>query len=161
MSNETPASESWNVTGKAEQNLFTDNKAPIVKDNSGTVNINYGQLGKNPLEGNPFVPPQPREGGLIGRETELTKLHELLQTKKNVCVVSGMGGVGKTELVRNYATSDDCHAHFWGGIFYVDARSRENIAAEIVAVTKHHFQREIEDSLSDTQKVSCHQFNLQ
>jgi hypothetical protein len=75
MSNETPASESWNVTGKAEQNLFTDNKAPIVKDNSGTVNINYGQLGKNPLEGNPFVPPQPREGDLIGRDIELARLH--------------------------------------------------------------------------------------
>jgi tetratricopeptide (TPR) repeat protein len=154
MSNETPASESWNVTGKAEQNLFTDNKAPIVKDNSGTVNINYGQLGKNPLEGNPFVPPQPREGGLIGRETELIKLHELLQTKKNVCVVSGMGGVGKTELVRNYATSDDCQAYFRGGVFYVDARSRENIAAEIVAVTQYHFQAQIEDGLSDAQKIT-------
>jgi tetratricopeptide (TPR) repeat protein len=153
MSNEIPASESWNVTGKAEQNVFTDNKAPILKD-IGTVNIHYGQLGKNSLEGNPFVPPQPREGGLIGRETELTRLHELLQTKKNVCVVSGMGGVGKTELVRNYATSDDCQAHFSGGVFYVDARSRENIAAEIVAVTKHHFQAQIEDSLSDTQKVT-------
>ena len=154
MSNETPASESWNVTGKAEQNLFTDNKAPIVKDNSGTVNINYGQLGKNPLEGNPFVPPQPREGGLIGRETELDRLHKLLQTKKNVCVVSGMGGVGKTELVRKYATSDDCQTLFTGGVFYLDARSRENIAAEIVAVTQYHFQAQIEDSLSDTQKIT-------
>jgi hypothetical protein len=154
MSNEIPASESWNVTGKAEQNLFTDNKAPIVKDNSGTVNINYGQLGKNPLEGNPFVPPQPREGGLIGRETELDRLHKLLQTKKNVCVVSGMGGVGKTELVRKYATSDDCQTLFTGGVFYLDARSRENIAAEIVALTQYHFQAQIQDDLTDTQKVA-------
>jgi tetratricopeptide (TPR) repeat protein len=153
MSNETPASESWNVTGKAEQNLFTDNKAPILKD-IGNVTINYGIEGKTSLEGNPFVPPQPREGGLIGRETDLNRLHELLQTKKNVCVVSGMGGVGKTELVRNYATSDDCNAHFSGGVFYVDARSRENIAAEIVAVTQYHFQAQIEDSLSDTQKIT-------
>jgi tetratricopeptide (TPR) repeat protein len=154
MSNETPASESWNVTGKAEQNLFTDNKAPIVRGDSNTVTINYGQLGKPSLEGNPFVPPQPRVGGLIGRETELNRLHELLQTKKNVCVVSGMGGVGKTELVRNYATSDDCKAHFSGGVFYLDARSRENIAAEIVAVTQYHFQAQIEDSLSDAQKIT-------
>jgi tetratricopeptide (TPR) repeat protein len=157
MSNETPAFESWNVRGNAEKNEFTDNKAPIFKDNSGPVNINYGSSGKPPLEGNPFVPPQPREedkGGLIGRETELTRLHELLQTKKNVCVVSGMGGVGKTELVREYVKSDDCQAHFSGGVFYVDVRSRENIAADIVAVTKHHFQREIADGLSDTQKVT-------
>jgi tetratricopeptide (TPR) repeat protein len=154
MSNETPASESWNVTGKAEQNLFTDNKAPIVRGDSNTVTINYGQLGKPSLEGNPFVPPQPRVGGLIGRETELNRLHELLQTKKNVCVVSGMGGVGKTELVRKYATSDDCKAHFSGVVFYLDARSRENIAAEIVAVTQYHFQAQIEDALSDAQKIT-------
>ena len=154
MSNETQGSESWNVTGKAEKNIFEGNTAPIVKDNSGPVNINYGSSGKPPLEGNPFVPPEPREGGLIGRGTELTRLHQLLQTEKNVCVVSGMGGVGKTELVRNYATSDDCQAHFSGGVFYVDARSRENIAAEIVAVTKHHFQAQIENSLSDIQKVA-------
>jgi tetratricopeptide (TPR) repeat protein len=150
MSNETSASESWNVTGKAEKNIFEGNHAAIFKD----VTINYGQLGKTSLEGNPFVPPQPREGELIGREIELTRLHELLQTKKNVCVVSGMGGVGKTELVREYVDRKDCQEYFMGGVFYVDARSRENIAAEIVALTQYHFQREIADGLSDTQKVA-------
>jgi hypothetical protein len=145
MSNETPASESWNVTGKAEKNIFEGNNAPILKDISGPVNINYGQLGKNPLEGNPFVPPQPREGELIGREKDLTRLHELLQSRNNVCVVSGMGGVGKTELVRKYATSDDCQAHFSGGVFYLDARSRGNIVADIVALTEYHFQAQIAD----------------
>lgn len=35
--------EIWNVIGHAEKNEFTDNKAPIIKDNTGTVNINYGQ----------------------------------------------------------------------------------------------------------------------
>ena len=34
--------EVWNVIGKAEKNVFTDNKAPIIKDSSGTVTINYG-----------------------------------------------------------------------------------------------------------------------
>jgi hypothetical protein len=34
--------EVWNVIGKAEKNVFTDNKAPIIKDSSGTVNTNYG-----------------------------------------------------------------------------------------------------------------------
>jgi tetratricopeptide (TPR) repeat protein len=91
---------------------------------------------------------------LIGRETELDRLHKLLQTKKNVCVVSGMGGVGKTELVRKYATSDDCQTLFTGGVFYLDARSRENIAAEIVALTQYHFQAQIQDDLTDTQKVA-------
>ena len=35
--------EVWNVIGKAEKNEFTDNKAPIIKDNTGTINISYGQ----------------------------------------------------------------------------------------------------------------------
>jgi hypothetical protein len=154
MSNETQASESWNVMGKAEKNVFTGNNAPIFKDPSGPVTINYGQLGKPSLEGNPFVSPQPREGGLIGRDIELARLHELLQTKKNVCVVSGMAGVGKTKLVRKYSTSDDCKAHFSGGVFYFDVRSRGNIVADIVAVTQYHFQAQIADGLSDTQKVT-------
>ena len=34
--------EVWNVVGQAEKNVFTDNKAPIVKDNTGTVHITYG-----------------------------------------------------------------------------------------------------------------------
>lgn len=36
-------SEVWNVIGKAEKNEFIDNKAPIIKDNSGTISIAYGQ----------------------------------------------------------------------------------------------------------------------
>jgi Skp family chaperone for outer membrane proteins len=34
--------EVWNVIGKAEKNEFIDNKAPIIKDSSGNVTINYG-----------------------------------------------------------------------------------------------------------------------
>lgn len=30
--------------GKVEENTFNDNKAPILKDNTGTVNITYGSL---------------------------------------------------------------------------------------------------------------------
>jgi hypothetical protein len=40
---EMSGGEVWNVFGgKAEKNKFIDNKAPIIKDNTGTVNINYG-----------------------------------------------------------------------------------------------------------------------
>lgn len=40
---EMSGGEVWNVFGgKAEKNEFTDNKAPIIKDNTGTVTINYG-----------------------------------------------------------------------------------------------------------------------
>ncbi|MFM7364895.1 MAG: AAA family ATPase [Cuspidothrix sp.] len=72
------------------------------------------------LEGNPFKPPQPREGGPFGREEELEKLHQLLQSGKNVCVVSGMGGIGKTGLVREYASLPKCTSLFPGGVYILN-----------------------------------------
>ena len=50
MSNETQGSESWNVTGKAEKNIFEGNKAPIIQNPSAPVTINYGLEGKTSLE---------------------------------------------------------------------------------------------------------------
>ena len=40
---EMSGGEVWNVFGgKAEKNEFKDNKAPIIKDNTGSITINYG-----------------------------------------------------------------------------------------------------------------------
>lgn len=40
---EMSGGEIWNVFGgKAEKNEFVDNKAPIIKDNTGPITINYG-----------------------------------------------------------------------------------------------------------------------
>ncbi|WP_016950698.1 tetratricopeptide repeat protein [Anabaena sp. PCC 7108] len=107
------------------------------------------------LKGNPFTPPQPREGGLFGREEELTQLHQLLQSGKNVCVVSGMGGVGKTGLVREYANLTECTSFFTGGVYYIDARDRQNMATEIIALTKWRFKAELPANLSTPQMVKA------
>jgi len=107
------------------------------------------------LEANPFTPPQPREGGLFGREEELEKLHQLLQSGKNVCVVSGMGGVGKTGLVREYANLPQCTSFFTGGVYYIDARDRQNMATEIIALTKWRFKAELPANLSTQQMVTA------
>jgi tetratricopeptide (TPR) repeat protein len=124
-------------------------------------NLTTGSITQNifntppPLDGNPFAPPQIREGGLFGRNDELAELHRLLQSGKNVCVVAGMGGVGKTELVRQYADTAECKSHFTGGVFYIDARNRQDLAAEIVAWTKWKFQRELSPKLSPVQMVTA------
>ncbi|MBK1986103.1 ATP-binding protein [Sphaerospermopsis aphanizomenoides BCCUSP55] len=107
------------------------------------------------LETNPFTPPQPREGRLFGRKEELKELHQLLQSGKNVCIVSGMGGVGKTRLVQEYANLTECTSFFTGGVYYIDARDRQNIAAEIVALTEWRFKSELPKNLTPQQMVTA------
>jgi tetratricopeptide (TPR) repeat protein len=117
----------------------------------GNITVNIPQQ----LDGNPFEPPHIRQGGLFGREENLSELHELLQSGKNVCVVAGMGGVGKTELVRQYAHCPKCRSYFTGGVFYIDARNRENIDDEIVALTKWKFKRDLLPDLKPQGKVTA------
>ncbi|AFZ27510.1 Tfp pilus assembly protein PilF [Cylindrospermum stagnale PCC 7417] len=126
----------------------------INQDGKDNTQNNIFSFQPPQIEGNPFAPPQPREGGLFGRDDELAELHQLLQSGKNVCVVSGMGGVGKTRLVREYAHSPECKTHFSGGVYYIDVRDRQNLAAEIVTLTRWKFNRDLQDDLSPKQKVT-------
>lgn len=135
------------------QNLLTNN---TIGGNLTIENINQiTSFQRSQIEGNPFAPPQPREGGLFGRDDELAELHQLLQSGKNVCVVSGMGGVGKTGLVREYAHRPECKTHFAGGVYYIDVRDRQNLAAEIVALTKWKFKSDFPPDLSPKQMVNA------
>jgi tetratricopeptide (TPR) repeat protein len=127
----------------------------ITQDGQGNVMNNIFSSQPKQLEGNPFKLPQRREGGLFGREKELEKLHELLQSGKNVCVVSGMGGIGKTGLVREYANLPECTSLFPGGVYYIDVRDRENMAGEIIALTKWRFKADLPANLSTLQMVKA------
>ncbi|MTJ47137.1 tetratricopeptide repeat protein [Dolichospermum sp. UHCC 0259] len=132
-----------------------DKHIEITQSGDNNVQTNIFSSQPTQLEGNPFTPPKPREGGLFGREDELEKLHQLLQSGKNVCVVSGMGGVGKTGLVREYANLTECISFFTGGVYYIDARDRQNMAAEIIALTKWRFKAELPANLSTQQMVTA------
>ncbi|MFO5529333.1 MAG: tetratricopeptide repeat protein, partial [Cuspidothrix sp.] len=81
--------------------------------------------------------------------------HQLLQSGKNVCVVSGMGGIGKTGLVREYANLPECTSLFTGGVYYIDVRDRENMAGEIIALTKWRFKADLPANLSTLQMVKA------
>ena len=75
----------------------------------------------------------------MGREKELAQLHELLKNDRRVAVVSvsGMGGVGKTELSRRYA-----HAHksaYPGGICWLEVPV-ENVGIQILRFAQNNLQ---------------------
>ncbi|MEO0377671.1 MAG: tetratricopeptide repeat protein, partial [Cyanobacteria bacterium P01_A01_bin.17] len=66
----------------------------------------------------------PRSGAVefIGRNQELSNLHQQLQDCKpgTVAAITGMGGVGKTELALQYALS--YKPQYTGGILWLQAR---------------------------------------
>ncbi|MEH2001393.1 MAG: NB-ARC domain-containing protein [Nostoc sp.] len=58
----------------------------------------------------------------VGREAELKKLHQQLQTSRQVAIVAvaGMGGVGKTELATQYAKQH--LQNYQGGVCWLSAQ---------------------------------------
>jgi len=73
----------------------------------------------------------------VGREKELAQLDALLKNNQRVAVtsVSGMGGVGKTELSRRYA-----HAHkfaYPGGICWLEVPA-ENVGIQILMFAQNN-----------------------
>ncbi|MEX0268199.1 tetratricopeptide repeat protein [Leptolyngbyaceae cyanobacterium UHCC 1019] len=68
----------------------------------------------------------------VGREQELSDLHTLLQEENAVAIsaISGMGGIGKTELAVQYAWKHLAEKTYPGGVVWLKAR--EDIAPQIV-----------------------------
>jgi tetratricopeptide (TPR) repeat protein len=63
----------------------------------------------------------------IGRDEDLTTVHEKLQQTTTVAItsVSGMGGVGKTELALQYSYGKLREDAYPGGICWIQARSQD------------------------------------
>ncbi|MBO1068890.1 MAG: tetratricopeptide repeat protein [Dolichospermum sp. DEX189] len=74
----------------------------------------------------------------VGRETELTTIHEDLR-RGNYVAITGMGGLGKTELVTQYARQYQDH---YDGIIWFNARER-SLAAEVFELFTFKFGWEI------------------
>jgi tetratricopeptide (TPR) repeat protein len=104
----------------------------------GTVQVNTqnidGQKKLTPIKDIPY------RGSLhfVGRETELTTIHEDLR-RGNYVAITGMGGLGKTELVTQYARQYQDH---YDGIIWFNARER-SLAAEVFELFTFKFGWEI------------------
>ena len=113
-------------------------------------NINPGNNYNERVEGNyipgnyyesppekPFKPikyiPKIGSENFVGREDELNKIHHELYEKENnrvaISSISGMGGVGKTELAIQYARR--YQNDYSGGIGWFNVRDT-NLATEII-----------------------------
>ncbi|MEH1826072.1 MAG: tetratricopeptide repeat protein [Nostoc sp.] len=68
------------------------------------------------------IPPAVPFEKFVGREAELEKLHQQLQTSRQVAIVAvaGMGGVGKTELATQYAKHH--LQNYQGGVCWLSAQ---------------------------------------
>ncbi len=116
---------------------FTD-KIGVFASPGSNVQVNTqnidGQKKLTPIKDIPY------RGSLhfVGRETELTTIHEDLR-RGNYVAITGMGGLGKTELVTQYARQYQDH---YDGIIWFNARQRI-LAAEIFELFTLKFGLEI------------------
>ncbi len=113
------------MTNENWQGINFKDSNPTIKDNT----FNFHQTEK-PVEPIKYLPKQGTPN-FIGREQEFTTIHNHLQQNNHVAIsaLSGMGGVGKTELAICYARQHE--NDYPGGICWINAKS-SNPAAEII-----------------------------
>ncbi len=80
-----------------------------------------------PYQRNPFF---------TGRDEILSQLHDILHQEENAafsqsCVLSGLGGIGKTQVVIEYAYR---YANDYSAIFWVGSQSHESILSSFISI---------------------------
>ena len=90
----------------------------------------------------------------VGRDEALATLHEHLQQTEKVAIssVSGMGGIGKTELALQYARYHWQKGSYPGGVCWLRGRD-EDVVLQFLSFAKVHFDLILPDDLSVQEKI--------
>jgi tetratricopeptide (TPR) repeat protein len=82
----------------------------------------------------PFQVPYPPNPLFVGRRADLARLEALIDNNQSVAIlpaITGMGGIGKTQLAVEFAHS--YRDRFPGGIFWLDMEQAKGVAPQIAA----------------------------
>lgn len=78
--------------------------------------------------------PPPRNEDFVGRNEDLTKLHSTLSASGSICVLSGVGGIGKTGAAIEYTYRyEGAYSH----IFWINAESAISCADSYSLIATH------------------------
>ncbi|MGD1901522.1 MAG: NB-ARC domain-containing protein [Geitlerinemataceae cyanobacterium] len=136
----------------AERDVRNDrNQQGIIANDNATINIDKAELNFAPklAERTGTMPPNNLQsrgilesGQFVGREDALRELHELLNQSSQVAIssakvagVTGMGGVGKSELAVQYARQHLAET-YRGGVVWLAA---DRAGLELVGFAKSSF----------------------
>ena len=90
----------------------------------------------------------------IGRERELQRIHDALNedNQSTVIALSGMGGVGKTELALQYARRELDDETYWGGICWLNALNNDP-GIQIINFASQYLKLVLPDQGTLTERV--------
>ncbi|MBC6418766.1 MAG: tetratricopeptide repeat protein, partial [Prochloron sp. SP5CPC1] len=104
-----------------QSGINVDGDTNIVKDNKFFINVNKSRVKDGQV---PYLYPEVENKTFVGRKGELEELERLLESHGTVAIAAaaGMGGVGKTELVRQYVKQRK--KKYSGGIWWLERGDR-------------------------------------
>lgn len=116
---------------------------------SAKISIEYN-LGLNL-----FDAPDMDRGLFIGRQPEIQEMEKILQAQsastgsiREVLILGGMGGIGKTQLAITYAKR---HCHSYSSIFWLNANTEATLNNSLRAVANRILPPETVSKLDDDQ----------